>query len=390
MKQLWKRLFPIGLATLSLCMIPSCGNQSTPTNERDNTFESPILSGESDTSDIVSDVDAPSLEESTSASGNLPAPEPPVESNEASAPVEQDEDRPDGRNWSSVFAMPTADEINAYQNQSTHRAPYIAGWLSIPGDTRYTEYVVDFKADLLPDGTYCCLGNWQMDYSYLERQYTSVRTEYSGVSGYAGFQSLGDGTRVSIMSFWDVYCTDADGSVTTIRAQRVYPEATDRTEDFSGEGTGAHCIVPYNWKAGYWYQMHLKCGVSQSTGNTIVEQWVYDYATGESTLLCAYDLGVPNVCFKGASAFFLENFLEPLSGEVRTMEVRTPAYLDADTQEWYAITSAEMHSEGGLPQYEGSYNFDADSECFWMITSGVGGDWYGNGTGQQGGTFSIG
>ena len=205
MKQLWKRLFPIGLATLSLCMIPSCGNQSTPTNERDNTFESPILSGESNTPDIVSDVDAPSQAESATNSGDLSAPEPPVESSEASAPIEQDEDRPDSRNWSSVFAMPTADEINAYQNQSTHRAPYIAGWLSIPGDTRYTEYVVDFKADLLPNGTYCCLGNWQMDYSYLERQYTSVHTEYSGVSGYAGFQSLGDGTRVSIMSFWDVY-----------------------------------------------------------------------------------------------------------------------------------------------------------------------------------------
>lgn len=119
MKQLWKRLFPIGLATLSLCMIPSCGNQSTPTNERDNTFESPILSGESDTPDITPDVDTPSQAESATNSGDLLAPEPPVESSEAAVPVEQDENRPDGRNWSSVFAMPTADEINAYQNQST-------------------------------------------------------------------------------------------------------------------------------------------------------------------------------------------------------------------------------------------------------------------------------
>lgn len=98
MKQLWKRLFPIGLATLSLCMIPSCGNQSTPTNERDNTFESPILSGESNTPDITPDVDTPSQAESATNSGDLLAPEPPVESSEASAPVDQDEDRPDGRN----------------------------------------------------------------------------------------------------------------------------------------------------------------------------------------------------------------------------------------------------------------------------------------------------
>ena len=28
-------------------------------------------------------------------------------------------------------------------------------------------------------------------------------------------------------------------------------------------------------------------------------------------------------------------------------------------------------------------NFGASGDHFWMITSGVGGDWYGNGTGKQ-------
>ena len=30
-----------------------------------------------------------------------------------------------------------------------------------------------------------------------------------------------------------------------------------------------------------------------------------------------------------------------------------------------------------------SYNFGVSGDHFWMITSGVGGDWYGNGTGKQ-------
>lgn len=54
-------------------------------------------------------------------------------------------------------------------------------------DVKYSEYKVEFKAGLSAGGTYCCLGNWQMDYSWLEEQGMTVRTEYDGVHGYAGF-----------------------------------------------------------------------------------------------------------------------------------------------------------------------------------------------------------
>ena len=388
MNKLWKRICHTSLAVLCLGALPACGNHTTPISDTDRTFDNSVLFEEDNNfsaSSTYSDYaeEGPTIEEGPA--DDTSAVSSPLDAAPASKP-----ERPASRDWGALFAFPSPEEITTYQSQSTHRSPYIAGWPLISADTHYTEYVVDFKADYLPNGTYCCLGNWSLDYSSLLQQYQSYRTEYEGVSGYAGFQSLDDGSRVSIMSFWDVYCTTPDGSMTTIRAQRVYPDATYQSDSFDGEGTGAHCIVPYDWQAGYWYQMHLKCVTSESTGNTVIEQWVYDYARDESTLLCSYDLGVPNVCFKGANAFFLENFCEQFSGEVRTMEVRNPAYLDADTLQWYTVTSADMHSEGGLPQYEGSYNFGADSECFWMITSGVGGDWYGNGQGKHEGNYSIG
>jgi len=292
-------------------------------------------------------------------------------------------------NWASVFPIPSDAEIENHNRSSSIRSPYLYGWLSIPAQTRYTEYMVDFKADHLPNGTYCCLSNWTMDYSSLERQYQSVWTEYDSIHAYAGFQSLQNGEKVGIMSFWDVYCQDASGRVTTIRAKRVYPETTNHTEDFGGEGTGAHCIVPYPWEADHWYRMHLICSTSPQTGNTVVDQWVCDLETGAYTLLCSYDTGVAGATFKGSTAIFLENFVTEYSGDVRTMEVCNAWYLDADTNQWYAIREAYIGSDGGLPRLEGSYSFGTADNRFWMITSGVGGDWFGNGKGRSADYFTV-
>ncbi len=291
-------------------------------------------------------------------------------------------------NWTDVFTFPTEEEIATYNATAKNLAPYICGWLDIPGDKRYTEYVIDFKADYLPNATYCCLSNWKMDYSSLSQEYTSYRTEYDGVHAYAGFQSLADGERVSIMSFWDIFCKDAAGNETVIRAKLVYPEATDN-DSFGGEGTGAHCLVPYPWEAGKWYRMRLLCTNYENIETTVVEQWVCDVEADEWTLLCAYDTGVKDACFKGNTAIFLEDYLPQTAGEIRSMEVCGAMYRDVSDGQWKNIEKAYLSSNGGLPKYEGSYRYGTKGSIFWMITSGVGGDMYGNGTGQIGYSFSI-
>ncbi|MBE6731606.1 MAG: DUF3472 domain-containing protein [Ruminococcaceae bacterium] len=291
-------------------------------------------------------------------------------------------------NWAEKFEMPDSASISNHNASSTCRSPYIAGWFSIPEDTRYTEYSVDFKVDHLPIGTYCCLGNWVMDYSYLESQYASVHTEYVGVSAYAGFQNIYDGSKKAIMSFWDVYCEDYNGNNTTIRAKQIYPEDA-QMDSFGGEGTGARALVDYQWESGHWYTMHIRCRVSDTTGNTVVEQWVCDLETGEWTLLTAYDIGFKNSAFKGSIAIFLENYLNEYSGEVRTMTVRNPRYLDVKTNQWRAINEVYLSSNGGLPTYDGSYNFGVEDDTVWMITSGVGGDWFNNGKGKKADWYNL-
>ena len=144
------------------------------------------------------------------------------------------------------------------------------GWMTIPENTRYTEFSIDLKLIICP-GTTALLeaGRWII----LHWKPVCKRKCRSTIHGYAGFREEKETEMVGILSFWDVHCTDASGNQTTIRATRVYPETTDSTEEFGGEGTGAHSLVPYQWEAGHWYRMHLICGTSSETGNTTVEQW---------------------------------------------------------------------------------------------------------------------
>lgn len=291
-----------------------------------------------------------------------------------------------GMKRDSLFPFPSRREIETYQRLNTRRSPYIAATLYIPEEIRYTEYMVDFRATHLPKGTYCCLGCWKMDYSSLEKQFQQVRTE-SGTSAYAGFQKIGTGEMVSIMSFWDIFCQDAQGKESTIAAKLLYPKTVIDGNRFWGEGTGARCSAPFSWEADHWYRMHLKCAASQ--GKTYVEQWVCDLETEESTMLCCYEIGVANSAFKGNQAVFLENYLPETAGEVRSMEVCNARYLDEDTKRWHKVKHTYIDSQGGLPAYEGSYNFGVTDNRIWMITSGVGGDWFHNGKGKKGSHYTL-
>lgn len=284
--------------------------------------------------------------------------------------------------WKTAFRYPGRGEIEAYQTHATRRSPYLMASLSVPASTRYTEYQIDFRANFAPNGTYFCLGCWKMDHSELEKRYRQVRLDGGEFRGYAGFQKIATGEHTSIMSFWDVFCTDARGKETTVQAKILYPREVIDGGRFWGEGTGARCSAYFDWQPHHWYRMELKCVAGQDT--TFVEQWVQDLKTGARTMLSVCDTGVPNSAFRGSMYIFLENYLIQAAGEVRAMEVCHPRYLDEKTKRWRKITEAYVTSQGGLPTYEGSYDFGVANGRLWMITSGVGGDWFHNGKGKSG------
>ncbi len=293
--------------------------------------------------------------------------------------------------WDTVFTFPTDEEVEKYENGNQKRSPYISGYFQIPDDTKFTEYMIDFRADYVPNGTYISLANWKMDRSALEEQYESINASH--IDAYAGFQKLSDGRMYSIMSFWDVFCKDKDGKEVEIRAKRVFPETTASKEAFDGEGTGAHHSDAYAWESDHWYRMYLKCSTSRETGNTLVEQGVLDLETGLYTTLCIYDIGYPNSTFVGTVAVFLENYDADYAGHVRTMEFCNAKIFNATTNQWNDLKDIHIYSMQPQAEqtllYSGSYNFGVTEDRFWIITSGVGGDWHNNGKGKRDELLSV-
>ena len=269
------------------------------------------------------------------------------------------------RNWSALMTLPSENAIAAYNKSSNTRSPYIAAWMDTGHVGSFYQIAVDFKADYLPSGTYCCLANFCLDYSALNAKYTKV--ESNGIAGYAGFQRDADPNRyVSIMSFWDIFCYNASGQLTTISASLLAPE-DEKESRFDGEGTGTHYLRDYPWEAEHWYRFLIQCGRNKANGNSTVEYWVMDLERGTWTQLCIFDLGVPNVSFVGNVAVFLENFQPASAGDVRTLEFCNFRVCTLK-EEWISIESGTFAENY---EYPGSYRYGSDGNCFWIITSGI-------------------
>ena len=112
--------------------------------------------------------------------------------------------------WADYMNLPTQSEIS--NHQATGRAPYIVCTPSFSGTDGYTDYVVDFRADYLPIGTYLATGCFDIDNRSLLKQYASVSRDYNGIGAYCGFQKLYDGSGIAIMTVWDTYCKDRKGN----------------------------------------------------------------------------------------------------------------------------------------------------------------------------------
>lgn len=278
--------------------------------------------------------------------------------------------------WPSRLPFPSGAEIAETNRTATVRSPYIYGWEDIGAKQRYTEIAADFKADYVPKATYCALFNLKVDISPLKKKYKNIRNEYEALNLYAGFQRRWN-ENVTIMSMWDTYYEDQKGVRHTLRAKALYPEKPIIGNGaFTGEGEGTQMLMPFEWQAGRWYRMLLQCKRGEN-GTTHIEQWVCDLETNEWTMTAKIDTGIKDTCFVGNNCFFLENFDPKYAGEIRAMEVKNVRVRDSKSGKWKAVKSAFIGSNGGLPHYNGSYAYGADRSSFWMITSGVGGDWYG-------------
>ena len=263
--------------------------------------------------------------------------------------------------WGSRLTLPSAADVLSYKTND--RSPYIVCWPEFAGCDAYTEYAVDFRAEFLPRGTYLSVCSWNMDLSSLKRSYASVTRDADWVAAYAGFQVLGDGRHVAIMSVWDTFCRDRNGTVQTIRAKVTYP---NEGKPFDGEGTGMQCIIPFDWKEGRSYRALIQQSES-ARGTAVLTFWVCDLADQRWTKLIEYDLNIADTHMTGACAF-LENFIPSYAANLRTMELWNFKVRSKRTGKWVAGRKASMYECFELP---GSYNYGASGDRFWAVTTAL-------------------
>lgn len=68
--------------------------------------------------------------------------------------------------------------------------------------------------------------------------------------GYFGIQELGDGKKVVIFSVWDADDKEAKASGKKTEAVVLQHAPDVRIRRFGGEGTGAQCMMDFDWKIG--------------------------------------------------------------------------------------------------------------------------------------------
>lgn len=283
----------------------------------------------------------------------------------------------DFKNWQEIMKFPSIVEIEKYNNFCTERSPYLEAWFDT--EDSFTQFSIDFKADYVPSATYCSPVNFHIDYSSLLEKYDTIDNGRY-ISGYGGLQRQIDGTKFnSILSLWDVYCKKKSGGTDTIRASLFKPVGAESVI-FNHEGNGVSYRPSYPWEPRKWYRMLIQLGISETTGNTTLTQWLGDITEKKWHQLCVFDLGAPGLKFKNKTAVFLENFdpIDPkdprprTAGEIRTLEFKNVKVYSNNKQRWISIYSAYFcNDEGDSTKKSGSYQYGADYDTFWMITTGV-------------------
>lgn len=232
---------------------------------------------------------------------------------------------------------------------------------------RFQGFMIDFKADYAPKGTYWSLCTWKMDLSSLEKENTCV----CGGDAYAGLQNTEDGP-VAIMSFWNIEFRNKNGEKEIKKIHRVYPEGGDSY--FSNEGEGVNYIKPFNWKEGCWYQMILQC-TEGNNNNTFVEMYIKNIQTCQLSLICKFDTGLKDSSISGDIYQFMENYDSDYCNEVRSMQIKNICVREkGDHRFWVPITAADLSIDTCYDNKKGQFNYGVDNSIFWGITNGYGDD----------------
>ncbi len=245
---------------------------------------------------------------------------------------------------------------------------------------QYDAYMVDFRSNENPPGTYWELCDYRMDCEGSRELYPGLLDD---MRAYAGLQRVEPvNGEVAIQSYWRARASQG----TYIYAKRVFPEGEEH--EFGGEGEGTNYIGPYDWEAGKWYRMVLRCWEDKTTGRTFIGQWFIDLETGVWTLISIFNTQFQNSFIEGNMTAFMENFLPAYADPERDINVKNFYVIDHQDGEWktvehgtetWSVKAATLgfdrYNEVGNNNKRGGHSYGTDTDeggdFIWGKSSGI-------------------
>ena len=209
---------------------------------------------------------------------------------------------------------------------------------------KFNTFTIDFRGIDTPPATYWSLANFHMDTTEFEKTHSDV----SGGGAYAGLQTLSDGSRVAIISFWKLKYKENDVEK-ELKFNRIYPKGDEM--NFSGEGEGTTYRGTYKWESSVWYSFVLHTWDDQETGKTLIGLWIQNLKTQEWTLFSYFNTNLPNSYIGGgwgALSFFQEIFNSQYEDLDRFFQLKNMYVFDRTEKRWISINTSELRYSEGL------------------------------------------
>ena len=283
------------------------------------------------------------------------------------------------RDWDEIMPEPTEEQLNELVHDC--RSPYIVYYPKFDNTGGLKEYAVDLSIDKMDRGTYVSTMCGGLDINKLEENGLELESNYGNPGEiYTGIQCWEDGRTGLIMSVWDVIGTDAQGNKQVIKAKPLYADEKavirSETSESNSEGDFQQLKIEYPFDERHPYRTLMQLGTNEASGNTTLTMQVCDLVSQEWKKIVTWDLGYSSDCIKTKELTgFLENYETRYNNSVRSVNFSNIRGLDADSGEWVAADSVTFTVNNSLDSfgYAGSYQFGADENSYYAITSGVAG-----------------
>ena len=206
-------------------------------------------------------------------------------------------------------------------------------------NNKFNTYTIDFRGIDTPPSTYWSLVNFNLDLTDFKKTHSDV----TGGGAYAGLQTLSNGEKVAIISFWKINYKE-DGEIKTLRFNRIYPPGEEM--NFSGEGEGTTYRASYNWKTNVWYRFVLHTWEDTKTKNILIGVWIQDLSTKEWTLFSYFNTNLNNSYIgggNGALSLFQEIYRKLDFNYDRSFQFKNMYVFDKTYKQWESINTAYLY-----------------------------------------------